>query len=286
MKVPAFPIKTLHLKTKLPKPLSLKRIVSVIRNQRDIFLTAMMFLTRIPVPRTINHNSGMLQQSTRYFTWVGLVVGCIGALLLFVLSKFLPASIAIVFSMLATILATGAFHEDGFADCCDAFGGGWTKEKILAIMKDSRLGTYGVVGLVAILGLKFLLLSSLLVICSPLQFVLLMIAAHSTSRLMPLYIIQTYSYVQDTDTSKSKPIANRKLTAAEIIIAVFGALLPLLLLKPLLWLALIPMFAVTWYLGLYFKKWIGGYTGDCLGATQQTCEMFFYLGVLLIIPYF
>ncbi len=258
----------------------------MIRKQWHIFLTAMMFLTRIPMPRMINHDSNMLQQSPRYFTWVGLVIGSIGALLLFILSKFLPASISIFFSMLATILATGAFHEDGFADCCDAFGGGWTKEKILVIMKDSRLGTYGVIGLIAVLGLKFLLLSSLLALCSPLQLVLLLIAAHSTSRLMPLYLIQAYSYVQDTDASKSKPITSRKLTSTEIIIALPGAIAPLLLLRPLLWLALIPMFAITWYLGLYFKKWIGGYTGDCLGATQQVCELFFYLGALLIIPYF
>ncbi|MBN8719122.1 MAG: adenosylcobinamide-GDP ribazoletransferase [Sediminibacterium magnilacihabitans] len=253
------------------------------KHQWHVFLTAVMFLTRIPVPHNIDHSSGMLQKAARYFTWVGLVVGVIGGGVFFLLNKYLPGSLSIAFSMLATILATGAFHEDGFADCCDAFGGGWTKEKILLIMKDSRLGTYGVVGLLGVLGFKFLLLSSLIVLCDPLHLALLIIAAHSTSRLMAIGIMQSYSYVQDTDTSKSKPIASRKLTTLELLIAVSGALLPMLLLKPALWLVLLPMGIACWWAGRYFHKWIGGYTGDCLGATQQLTELVFYLSVFFII---
>ncbi len=225
-----------------------------LKHQWHIFLTAVMFLTRIPVPHNIDHSSGMLQKAARYFTWVGLVVGGIGALTFILLSKCLPESLSIAFSMLATILATGAFHEDGFADCCDAFGGGWTKEKILLIMKDSRLGTYGVVGLLGVLGFKFLLLSSLITFFTPLQLALLMIAAHSNSRLMAIGIMQSYAYVQDTDTSKSKPIASRKLTTLELLIAVLGALLPMLLLKPVLWLALLPMCIACLLGGRSFNK--------------------------------
>ena len=129
------------------------------RYQLKLFFTALMFLTRIPVPRSIDHNSDMLQKSARYFSWVGMVVGGIAAIVWYACIHVLSPSLSIAFSMLASILATGAFHEDGFADCCDAFGGGWTKEKILTIMKDSRLGTYGVTGLIGILGFKFLLLT-------------------------------------------------------------------------------------------------------------------------------
>ncbi len=250
--------------------------------QWDIFLTAVMFLTRIPVPHTINHNSDMLQKAARYFTWVGLVIGAIGALVYFLMGWYLPGSYAIAFSMLATILATGAFHEDGFADCCDAFGGGWTKEKILLIMKDSRLGTFGVIGLMGILGFKFLFLSSLSVLCTPLQLAFMLIAAHSTSRLMAIGIMQSYAYVQDMDASKSKPIASRKLTRAELLVAGLGALAPMFLLKPLFWLVLLPMAAAGWLAGKYFNKWVGGYTGDCLGATQQITELVFYLSALVI----
>lgn len=254
-----------------------------LKHQWHVFLTAVMFLTRIPVPHNIDHSSGMLQKAARYFTWVGLVVGVIGGGVFFLLDKYLPGSLSIAFSMLATILATGAFHEDGFADCCDAFGGGWTKEKILLIMKDSRLGTYGVVGLLGVLGFKFLLLSSLNALCDPLQLALVLITAHSTSRLMAIGIMQSYSYVQDIDTSKSKPIASRKLTMLELLIAGIGAVLPMLLLKPAFWLVLLPMGITCWWAGRYFHKWIGGYTGDCLGATQQLTELVFYLSVFFII---
>lgn len=244
-----------------------------------------MFFTRIPVPRTIDHNHDMLQRSARYFSWVGLIVGFIGAAVFFLAAKIFSPQLSVALSILATILTTGAFHEDGFADCCDAFGGGWTKEKILIIMKDSRLGTYGVTGLIGILAFKFLLLTELLTYTNPLQVALLMIAAHSSSRLMAVSIMQQYAYVQDTDTSKSKPLANRKLTTTELIIALAGAVLPFAMLSFYYLLALLPVIIARWYAGRYFKKWIGGYTGDCLGATQQVCELVFYVSCLLLTSY-
>ncbi|GAC1438153.1 MAG: adenosylcobinamide-GDP ribazoletransferase [Sediminibacterium sp.] len=252
------------------------------KKEVPIFFTALMFFTRIPVPKNINHNHDMLQKSARYFSWVGLLMGGIGAFVFFFSSTLFSPALAIACSMLATILATGAFHEDGFADCCDAFGGGWTKEKILLIMKDSRLGTYGVVGLMGVLGFKFLILLELSGYTSVTAICCVMIAAHSTSRLMAVCIMQQYPYVQDMDLSKSKPLANRKLTAAELGIAVTGSILSLLLLQPILWLAIVPVYLVQWLTGRYFKKWIGGYTGDCLGATQQVCEVILYLSILLI----
>ena len=245
-----------------------------------------MFFTRIPVPKNIDHSQDMLQKAVRYFSWVGLVVGGIGAAVFVILSHVFSPALSLAFSMLATILTTGAFHEDGFADCCDAFGGGWTKEKILTIMKDSRLGTYGVVGLIGILGCKFLLLLELLGYQSALQAALYMIAAHSTSRLLAVSVMQQYAYVQDIDTSKSKPLADRKLTAAETFIAIIGTIIPFFVLPFVFLLALLPAIIIRWYAGRYYKKWIGGYTGDCLGATQQVCELGFYSGVILIIKYF
>jgi len=255
------------------------------RYQLKLFFTALMFLTRIPVPRNIDHNSVMLQKSARYFSWVGIVVGGIAAIVWYACIHVLSSSLSIAFSMLASILTTGAFHEDGFADCCDAFGGGWTKEKILTIMKDSRLGTYGVTGLIGIIGFKFLLLTELAARIQPSQICVLLVAAHCTSRLMAVSIMQQYEYVQDPDQSKSKPGARRKLNTVELVIVLAGAIIPLLLLHPLLWLSVIPMIVTRWFAGRYFKKWIGGYTGDCLGATQQITEVVFYLAVLLITPY-
>src|SRR6186713_2527843 len=131
------------------------------KKELRIFFTALMFYTRIPCPKNIDHNPDYLNKASRYFPLIGWIVGgiCFGV---YYLSSFVfSVEIALILSIIAGILTTGAFHEDGFADVCDAFGGGWTKEKILLIMKDSRLGSYGVIGMMAILFCKFLLLKEL-----------------------------------------------------------------------------------------------------------------------------
>lgn len=255
------------------------------KEQINLFLTALQFFTRVPVSGLIRHHVDNLQKSARYFSWVGILTGGIGAIILFLSNKIFSPSLSIAFSMLATILITGAFHEDGFADCCDAFGGGWTKEKILLIMKDSRLGTYGVVGLIGILGFKFLLLQELFNHISLIQLSAILLTGHSTSRFMALTIMQQYPYVQDIDTSKSKSMANRKLNRVELAIALTGALLPLVILPVIYVGALLTVIFTRWCVGRYFYKWIGGYTGDCLGATQQLCELIFYTSCLLLWKY-
>ena len=124
-----------------------------------VFLTAIMFFTRIPCPKNIDHSPEILTKSSRYFSLVGIIVGFFGALVFYVSELLFNDTISILLSMSGTIWITGAFHEDGFADVCDGFGGGWTKEKILTIMKDSRVGTYGIVGLGLLLAIKFNALS-------------------------------------------------------------------------------------------------------------------------------
>ena len=256
---------------------------NLMATELDIFFTALMFFTRLPVPKNIDHGQNMLQKSARYFPWVGLVVGGISAATFYAFQFVFSINISLLFSMAAGILITGAFHEDGFADMCDAFGGGWTKDKILLIMKDSRLGTYGVIGVILILSFKFLLLGELFSASSNMiQFFSLIIAAHSSSRFAAVTIMQQYNYVTETDGSKSKPLANRKLFLHEIIIAVVGTLLPFIFLPYTILLTLIPIAVARIYLGYYFNKWIGGYTGDCLGATQQVCEVVFYASTILI----
>src|SRR5258708_3410401 len=125
------------------------------KKEWKIFLTAVMFLTRISVPKNIDHSAEYLEKSPKYFPVTGWIVGGISALLFLVFSRYISTDIGVLASMIAGILTTGAFHEDGFADTCDAFGGGWTKEKILQIMKDSRIGAFGAIGLLAILSSKF-----------------------------------------------------------------------------------------------------------------------------------
>jgi adenosylcobinamide-GDP ribazoletransferase len=270
-----------------------------------LFKTALMFFTRIPVGN-LPFKQAHLQASARYFSWVGILVGIIGAMVLVLANMLFSPALTILFSMIATILLTGSFHEDGFADSCDAFGGGWTKEKILTIMKDSRLGTYGVVGLILILSLKFLLLFELMQFFPIEMVAVILIAAHANSRFWATTLMQKLPYVQDIDASKSKPLADRVLTMGEMSVLLLGSLLSIVLLFIVLYPPLqhiiplyfswnfirallifiigvqIPPFIIQLFASKYFKKWIGGYTGDCLGATQQVCEIAFYLGCLLL----
>lgn len=248
------------------------------KKEIQIFLTAILFFTRIPCPKWVDHDPEFLQKSVRYFSLVGIIVGSIGAFVFYGFSFIFSIEISLLISMLSTIYVTGAFHEDGFADVCDGFGGGWTKEKILLIMKDSRLGTYGVSGLILILALKFLTLREI-----PIHFITLtIIAGHSVSRFIATTLIYTHPYARDTADSKAKPAAKSITIEMVITSAVFG-LAPLLFFKTsLIFLTLIPCYLAKMYLGGKFKKWIGGQTGDCAGAVQQLCEVVFYLSVIAL----
>jgi adenosylcobinamide-GDP ribazoletransferase len=271
--------------------------LSAIRNEWHIFLTAVMFLTRISVPKNIDHSPACLQKAPRYFPVIGWIVGGLSALVFLVFNRFVATDVAILASIVAGILATGAFHEDGFADVCDGFGGGWTKEKILVIMKDSRIGAFGAIGIGCMLAAKFLLLKELPHYAPDLKnpttniffnyryIIVCMIAAHSVSRLAPIFVIQSMAYATDPDVSKSKPVANQKLPAASLIVATLFGLLPMLFLSWHFLFILIPVVYATWSMATWFKKWIGGYTGDCLGAIQQVTEIVFYLAFILVWKY-
>jgi len=240
-----------------------------------------MFFTRIPCPKWVDHSEEYLNKASKYFPVVGIIVGSVSAFVYWLLQLIFQTEIALIFSMIASILTTGAFHEDGFADVCDGFGGGWTKEKILLIMKDSRLGTYGVIGLVLILLLKWSVLKYFPVN----TLVIALISGHAISRLNAASLIYTDTYARDDDSSKSKPLAT-KMSSGELIFAILFGLAPLILFANVYaLLTLVPLLLVRWYFSGYFKKWIGGYTGDCLGAVQQVSEVVFYLSLILIFKY-
>ena len=258
------------------------------KKELHIFFTCLMFYTRIPCPKNIDHNPDYLNKATRYFPFIGWIVGSISFLAFYVFSLFLSTETAVIIAIIISVLTTGAFHEDGFADVCDGFGGGWTKEKILIIMKDSAIGAYGAIGLVLLFLLKFKLLSESILLFTNdpfyLQIFLLFISAHALSRLAAISIIFTHEYSRDDASSKSKPIAKNH-TWKEIIGSFFFGLLPLFVFSFFHYqflLALIPVFIMRYFLARYFQKWIDGYTGDCLGATQQVCEVVYYLSILLI----
>lgn len=260
------------------------------KKQLHIFFTALMFYTRIPCPKNIDHNPDYLNKASRYFPLIGWIVGGISFLAFYGASFLVSLSAAVIIGMIVGILTTGAFHEDGFADVCDGFGGGWTKEKILLIMKDSAIGAYGAIGVVLLFLLKFQLLSELVTIetttsqQSVLNILLFFIAGHSISRLAAISIVFTHEYSREDASSKSKPIA-KSFSWKEVVGAFFFGLLPLLILSYFQYqilLVVLPVFLARYFLARYFQKWIDGYTGDCLGATQQVCEVIFYLSAIAI----
>ncbi|HWU85071.1 MAG TPA: adenosylcobinamide-GDP ribazoletransferase [Rhodocyclaceae bacterium] len=248
------------------------------RAQLEYFFAALRFFTRLPVPAWVGHSEAQLNRATRYFPLVGWIIGLIGAAVTWAAAWALPLSIAALLGMAATLLATGAFHEDGFADSCDGFGGGWTKEDVLRIMKDSRIGSYGAIGIGVLLLTKWNALFEL-----DDRVLSALLAAHPISRAASTTLIYALDYVRDED-GKSKPLAVR-IGAGELATAWLFGLLPTALLGWLLsWQlaaqGVLAVVVVTVLMALYTRRRIGGYTGDVLGATQQLAEVFFYLGLL------
>lgn len=251
------------------------------KNEVKIFFTALMFYTRIPCPAWVDHSEEYLNKATRYFPLMGWIVGGFSALVLYGLHFIFPPAIGAVCALITGVLITGAFHEDGFADVCDGFGGGWTAAKILDIMKDSRVGAYGVVGTILLFSLKISCLIALTDV-DVLFGVKTLILAHVLSRFIPVTIMLTHDYARDDMTSKVKPIA-KKLSATDFLVSAIW-LIPAFCWMQNAWFltVFIPVYLFKIYLAKYFQKWIGGYTGDCLGATQQivfVITLLFCLGI-------
>lgn len=252
----------------------------MLRRELEYFFGAIRFFTRLPVPAWVGHSAEALNRSARYFPAVGLIVGGLGALVYLGATYFWSPGIAVLLSMAATIYATGAFHEDGLSDTVDGLGGGWEKLRILEIMKDSRVGSYGVVAMWLALSGKFVLLLNMDAALLP----VVLLAGHAVSRFCSTVLLATLDYVREDLLAKAKPLAT-KLSAGEMLVAAAFALLGLVLLPPFKAVAGVLLAALaTLWLAFKFKRWLGGYTGDCLGATQQVSEIAFYLGVLATLP--
>lgn len=252
-----------------------------------IFFTALMFYTRIPCPKNIDHSPDYINKATRYFPLIGWIVGGISYAIFWLSSYLFDTNIAVIFSFMAGILVTGAFHEDGLADVFDGFGGGWTKTKILDIMKDSRVGAYGVIALIFLFVIKYFALHDLMLKINSKNYFLIalvFIAYHSLSRLTAINIVFTANYSREDETSKAKPIAKAH-SSKEIIGAYFFGLFPLAVLCFYEWkyaLVILPLFLLFFFAKRYFNKWIDGYTGDCLGAVEQLAECVCLLTFLVL----
>ena len=241
------------------------------KKQLELLLLALGFYTRVSCPNPLDYQK--LPQSSIYLPVIGWLVGSVCALSFYLAALLWPPLTAAICALIVGVLLTGAFHEDGFADVCDGFGGGWGKERILEIMKDSVIGAYGAIGLIMLFLLKISLLSAMPLASIP----WLLIAGHSLSRLPPLLLMHQYSYARATDSKGGAAVF--KPDKLNLLYAACLALLPLLLLPVGYWWAVLPVVVANWLLGRYFYRHIGGYTGDCLGASQQVAETVFYLSV-------
>lgn len=243
--------------------------------QLQLLLCAVQFLTWLPTPRLKGFEPDWVSRSARYFPLVGLLIGGACALVFWAASQVWSGWLPAILAIAAGVLITGAFHEDGLADTADGLGGGADPAKRLAIMKDSRIGTYGALALGLGLALKAAALATLPAGLGAWA----LIAAHGTGRGASVIVMRLLPYVGAPRVSKWKP-APVGLSLGEMLTALVFAGLPLALspdgvvVQGLL-LASLPALG----LALIARRLLGGYTGDVLGAVEQVFEIGFLLGV-------
>ena len=269
------------------------------------YLLALQFFTRIPVngrlAAWVGYSPAMLRASAGHFPGVGWLVGALVAGVTALLMARLPDAgfsplVAAVWGTMFGVLITGAFHEDGLADVADGLGGTQDRERALVIMKDSRVGAFGAIAVGLVLLAKVSLLALLGSVGSPLLCSALFLA-HVVSRTWPLLLIRLMPHVGDDAGSKSKPLADQisagSLLAAlvwcvsafalmayaqEVTHFIVGDEDSMALLQALLW-ALVASGLAFGLMWRWFWTRLQGFTGDCLGTTQQLCELAFYLGL-------
>ncbi|MCW5222463.1 adenosylcobinamide-GDP ribazoletransferase [Verminephrobacter aporrectodeae subsp. tuberculatae] len=257
------------------------------------YLLAVQFFTRVPVTGPlaawVGYSPAMLHASAAHLPGVGwlvaLVAGGVYAALYGALAPSpLAPAVAAVFCTLASVLVTGGLHEDGLADLADGLGGSADRARSLDIMKDARIGAFGVLALVLALLAKLGLLA--LLGAHGLRSALVALAgAHVLSRLWPLLIMRRLPHVGDAARSRSRPLAGKPsgqaLAAAALWCFAPLALVGYALHAPCLMAAMAASgLAAAWMLR-WFARRLQGYTGDCLGAAQQVGEIGFYLGAAL-----
>lgn len=265
------------------------------------FLIALQFFTRLPVTGALgqwaDYSPERLNRAAAFFPLVGLVVGLFSAAITYLGWLWLRAAgdlgllLAAVSGLAASLWLTGAFHEDGLADTFDALGGHVSRERALEIMKDSRLGSYGAVALWVVLVSKLLLIAAVLKL-NPSLALATVVAAHVASRAAPLWVMRRLPYVSDTAVSKSKPLAQHLgmggfafgLLSAAGLVAAGWSLAGLWRPGPPAWAVVgaagLAAIVVTLGLTAWFRQRLGGFSGDCLGATQQLSELAIWLALL------
>jgi adenosylcobinamide-GDP ribazoletransferase len=254
-----------------------------INTELHAFGNAVMFFTRLRVPKRLRWSESLMEKSAGWYPTVGLVVGAFGALTALGANEVWGPVVAAPLSLIVTLLVTGAFHEDGLADMCDAFFGSYDRTRVLEIMKDSRIGSFGGAGLFVVMATKVAFTALALSGHHALGLVerwgnpaWVLIIAHGLSRAGSVTMLRLLPYVRENDDvgAKSKPMAKR-ITTPRLIWAWITSLILVVALVDVTQVVLLigASLLTVGVLARWFHRRIGGYTGDCLGATQQLVEL-------------
>lgn len=250
-------------------------------------LAALTFFTRLPFWRIREIPADQFKRVVPLWPVAGWLTGFVTAFVLWLCGSFLPLTLAWILALLSRLLLTGCLHEDGLADFIDGFGGGTSRERVLGIMKDSHIGTYGVIGLIVYFALMLQLPATL----SRDTLCLLVLCGDCWSKCCAAQLINFLPYARSEEEAKNKTVYAR-MTLPELLLCFFGGLAPSFICvfalgwlpRQFLLLMIVPVLILL-LLRLVMKRKIQGYTGDCCGATFLLCELSLYLAVLAAYPY-
>lgn len=232
---------------------------------------ALQFLTRVPI-RCRGLDPARLSRASAWFPAAGLLVGCAAAVVYVIVAPHLGRPLAALASVLSMILITGGLHEDGLADCADAFGGGWTCEDRLRILKDSRIGSFGALALIVSIASRVLLLANLPADTA----IKYLISASVVARWTPLPLSVLLKPARGLE-GQGKRIADGMSWRTAVFGTVMAIAIVVLFLRSSAWQPIVAVVILTAFSGMYYQRRLGGITGDCMGATIQISEVAVYI---------
>jgi adenosylcobinamide-GDP ribazoletransferase len=234
------------------------------------FLVAIQFLTRLPVPR-VSFDPDSLARAAKFFPVVGLIIGLGASVLQRITAPHLSHPLVALLVLTFLILITSGLHEDGLADTADGFGGGWNREQVLTILRDSRIGSFGALALVVSVLARLLLLSTLPVN----RFTAFIVSAHVLCRWTTLPLSYFLAPAREGDGQGAR-IAQKISLASLLLGTLLSFAIVFYFMRIEFWIPVLVTLVITALSGLYYSRRIGGVTGDCFGATNQLTEIATY----------
>jgi len=249
-----------------------------LRSAANSFLVAVQFMTRLPVPRGIPYSPDALAKSVVFFPAIGLLVGAGGVALNFFLSPHMSRDVVVVLILVYLVIVTGGLHEDALGDAADGLGGGWEKDRVLAIMRDSRIGSFGTIAITLGLLARFVFLTHL----APNKFMGFFIAGQVLGRWTALPLAFFLPSARDNEAGQGKLIADKVTPVSFAAGTLLALTIVAIALRPAALGASLIAILVAAVSGFYYRRRIGGITGDCLGATTQLTEIaIYFMGAVL-----